>query len=109
MAREQAETVFCYYRVIGGREEELLKLCHEHDATLRKLGLVTDEPMALYGGEDQRGRPLVIKLFQWKSPRALDAARQHPDVQAIWERMDTLCEARDGQPNMEFPHLARVV
>jgi hypothetical protein len=32
-------------------------------------------------------------------------AHEHPEVLAIWEPMDTLCEQRNGKPNMEFPHV----
>lgn len=28
----------------------------------------------------------------------------HPDVVAIWERMEQLCEAGEGQPATSFPH-----
>jgi hypothetical protein len=102
------EIVFCHYRVKAGREQALLDLIWEHDVTLRKLGLVTDEPAIVYRGLDAKDRPFVIELFEWRSARALDAARQHPEVMALWERMDQQCEARDGHPNLEFPHVERV-
>ena len=35
-------------------------------------------------------------------------ASQHPDLMAIWERMDKLTEARHGRPNMEFPHVSEL-
>ena len=104
---EQAETVFCFFRVRKGKEEDLMKLCREHDQTLRRLGLCTDEPATVYRGADEQGRPFMVKLFQWKSGAALDAARKHPDVQILWEAMEPLCEARDGRPSMEFPHVER--
>ena len=108
MATNHAETVFCFYRVRTGKEKALLDLIWRHDVTLRKLGLVTDEPMTVYRGADEQGRPFLVKFFAWKSAKALEVAHQHPEVLALWERMDPQCEARDGRPNMEFPHVERV-
>ncbi len=39
---DDPQTVFCFFRAIQGKEEDLLKLCREHDRTLRKLGFCTD-------------------------------------------------------------------
>src|SRR3990172_5069297 len=57
MSANDAETVFCFYRVIPGREKALLDLIWEHDVTLRKLALVTDTPMTVYRGSDEKGPP----------------------------------------------------
>jgi quinol monooxygenase YgiN len=108
MPEDPAQTVFCFFRVIKGKEEDLLKLCREHDQTLRRLGLCTDKPATLYRGTDEREDAFIIKLFQWKSGEALNAARRHPEVQRLWEAMEPLCESRDGRPSMEFPHVERV-
>ena len=109
MSQDAPGIVICHFRVKPDREDELLKLQHEHDALLRRLDLVTDEPAVLYRGEDFRGRPFLYKIFVWKSGAALDAARQHPEVADLWERMEPLCEERDGWPSMEFPHVERTV
>ena len=100
-----AETVFCVFRVRKGREEELIKLCREHDETLRRLDLCTDEPARLFRGEEHGGS-MIFKIFEWKSAEALDAARAHPEVQRLWEAMEPLCEARGS--SMEFPHVVPV-
>jgi hypothetical protein len=50
-----------------------------------------------------------VKTFTWRSAKAVEAAHQHPEVASLWERMDPLCEARDGRPGMEFPHVERIV
>lgn len=105
MAQDEAQTVFCVFRVRKEREEELLQLCRDHDRTLRRLGLCTDQPARLYRGDDGHGGSFVFKIFQWKSGDALDAARKHPDVQVIWEAMAPCCEEREGRPGMEFPHV----
>ena len=33
---------------------------------------------------------------------------KHPEVIAIWEPMAPLCESREGQPAMWFPHVERL-
>jgi hypothetical protein len=106
---EPTNTVMCHYRLIAGREGEFLEVQREHDRVLRKLDLVTAEPMVVYQGHDEQGRAFMYKVFDWKSPEALEAAHSHPEVMLIWERMESYCETRDGRPAMEFPHVERVV
>ena len=101
--------VLCQFRVKSGCEEALLGMFRDHDRTLRRLGLVTDEPGVAYRGVDAKGRPMLWKIFVWKSEAAAGAAHQHPEVADLWERMEPLCEARDGTPSMGFPHVERHV
>jgi hypothetical protein len=35
-------------------------------------------------------------------------AHELPEVMSVWESMGKLCEARDGRPPMEFPHVERI-
>ena len=102
MAVDAPETVFCILKVHPKREAELLKLCRQHHETLKRLELCTEEPIQLYRGDDGHGGTFVVKIFEWRSSNALDAARRHPDVQRIWEAMDACCE------RMEFPHMEPV-
>ena len=108
MADESA-IVICHFRVKAGCEDEIMKLFRDHDAVLRRLDLVTDEPGVVYRGADAAGRPMLWKIFVWKNEAAAEAAHQHPDVAELWERMEPLCEARDGTPSMEFPHVQRTI
>ena len=105
---DRPETVICHYRVRKGREAEFLSLLRRHWPTLRRLGSVTEEASQIYRGDDEQGRPMFWEIFHWKSAAAFEKAHQHPEVLAIWEPMDGLCEPRDGRPNMEFPHVERV-
>jgi len=98
-------TVFCHYRVAPGKEAAFEKLLHSHWPTLHRLGLVSEEPSRLFKGEEPEGGLLYIEIFEWQEG-ASERAHEHPEVMAIWEPMDRLCEARHGRPNMEFPHLA---
>ncbi len=108
MGEDRPETVICHYRVKARREAEFLGLLQRHWPTLLRLGTVTGEPSQIYRGADEKGRPMFWEIFHWKSAAAFERAHQHPEVLAIWEPMDALCEAREGRPNMEFPHVERV-
>jgi hypothetical protein len=98
-------TAICLYRVRAGCEAEFTKLLERHWPTLHDLGLVTDAPPQHFGGAEKEGGPLFVEIFSWASEEATAHAHEHPDVMAIWEPMDKLTEARDGRPNMEFPHV----
>lgn len=98
-------TVICHYRVAKGNERKFESLLRKHWPTLHELGLVTNEPSRQFKGEEQdNGQPIYFEIFDWLDG-AVDRAHEHPEVMAIWEPMDKLCEARGSKPNMEFPHV----
>ena len=100
-----SEIVICHYRVSPGNEEAFEALLANHWPTLQRLGLVTDAPPQHFKGTEQdNGQPIYYEIFEWLDG-ASERAHEHPEVMAIWEPMDTLCEARGGKPNMEFPHV----
>ena len=109
MSEDRSETVICHYRVMPGKEEDFLALLERHWPTLQGLDVVTDEPAEIYRWNDgEEKRPFFLEIFHWKNAAAFGRAHEHPDVLAIWEPMETLCEPRDGRPSMEFPHVERV-
>ena len=100
--------VICHYRVAKGNEQKFEALLLRHWPTLHQLGLVTDTPSQQFKGEEQdSGQPIYYEIFDWLDG-AVERAHEHPEVMAIWEPMDTLCEARGSKPNMEFPHVQRI-
>ena len=100
--------VICQYRVKRGNEQKFETLLSRHWPTLHSLGLVTDQVSQHFKGEEQdNGEPIYFELFDWLDG-AVERAHEHPQVMAIWEPMDQLCEARGGKPNMEFPHVAEL-
>ena len=99
------ETVICLYRVKRGNERKFTGLLERHWPTLRALGLVTRKRARHFRGAEKAGEPLFVEIFEWTSGGASERAHEHPEVAAIWEPMDALCESRDGKPNMEFPHV----
>jgi hypothetical protein len=102
---DRTEIVICTYRVKAGQEAAFEKLLERHWPTLRKLGLVTNDPPQHFRGFEQSGEPLFVEIFAWASREAAGKAHEHPAVMAIWEPMDALTEKRGGRPNMEFPHV----
>src|SRR5262249_12245714 len=101
-------TVVCTYRVRSAREKAFLGLLRRHWPALRRLDLVTEEPASAWRGEETDGRPFYVEIFTWKSASAVRSAHSFPAVAAIWEPMETMCEARGERPAMEFPHVAPV-
>jgi hypothetical protein len=98
-------TVICHYRVAPGNESKFETLLAKHWPTLHRLGLVTDEPSRAYkGAEQDNGQPIYFEIFEWLDG-AVERAHEHPEVMAIWEPMDHLCEKRGDKPSMEFPHV----
>ncbi len=99
------ETVICLYRVKRGNERRFARLLEWHWPTLRALGLVTRRKPRHFRGAEHDGAPLFVEIFEWVDGAAAGSAHAHPEVAAIWEPMDALCESRGGKPNMEFPHV----
>lgn len=100
--------VICHYRVKPGNEQAFEVLLAQHWPALHLLGLVTDELSQCFKGTEQdNGQPIYFEIFDWVDG-AIDRAHEHPEVMAIWEPMDQLCESRGSKPNMEFPHVAAI-
>jgi hypothetical protein len=94
------ETVICTYRVRAEAEDEFLGLLARHWKTLRDLEFVTDERSRVLRQLDE---PTYVEIFTWVEG-GFDQAHEHPDVLAIWERMEPFLEDRGGRPKWEFPH-----
>ena len=99
------ETVICTYRVRGDSEERFAELLGRHWDTLHELGFVTDEQELVFRSVE--GGVTYVEIFTWVEG-GFEQAHEHPDVLAIWERMDPLLEDRDGRPKWEFPHFEPV-
>jgi quinol monooxygenase YgiN len=99
------ETVICTFRVKPDQLDSFLELLRRHYPTLSKLELVTGTAPRTYLGADRQGPgPVIVDIFEWIDGEASGAAHQHPEVAAIWEAMEPLCESRHGLPAMDFPH-----
>ena len=98
----------CTYRVKEHATDRFLGLLREHAPTLRRLGLVTDEPSLLFRGDDASGKSFFVEVLHWKSSEGPALAEQAPEVLAIWERMGQCVEDRLGRPSMEFPEVEQL-
>ena len=101
-------TAMCIYRVRAGSEAAFRELLAKHWPTLRRIGLAGDEPSVIYQGAEKPGVPFFVELLTWKDGEGPNIAHEFPEVMSIWEPMGKLCEARDGRPPMEFPHVERI-
>ena len=103
MPKTNEQVVVCTYRVKTGREQDFITLLERHWPTLRKLGLVHEQPRMALRGHDADTTSCFVEIFAWKD-RGFEVAHKHPVVLALWEPMEQMCEARDGRPATEFPH-----
>jgi len=95
------ETVICTYRVRADAEEQFRQLLGRHWRTLRELGFVTEQKSLVFRSAESG--LTYVEIFTWVEG-GFEQAHEHPDVLAIWEKMDPLLEQRDGLPKWEFPH-----
>jgi hypothetical protein len=107
MTKAYQSVVVCSYRVRAGSEQPFVELLKAHWPTLFKLELVHEQPRMLLRRRDSETTSCFIEIFAWKD-KGFEIAHQHPEVLALWEPMEQLCEARNGQPAVEFPHYSVV-
>lgn len=79
------------YRPKAGQADALLAILQMHGLVLRKVGLITDEPVRIYRATDLRregtAEPYFVEEFHWKDAQSSDVAHQTPEVMAVWETM----------------------
>jgi len=79
------------YRPKKGSFDALRAILVQHGPTLRRTGLITDEPVRLWVGTDlvRHGttEPYFVESFQWRDGQAADIAHQTPEVMSVWETM----------------------
>lgn len=97
----ETETVLSTLRCRAGKENELQSTLAQEWTTLRKLNLVLADPHILLKGKDDGGKPIFVDVFTWRDHDAPDHVP--PEVQAIWNHLQALVEARDGHKGIEFP------
>lgn len=97
----ETETVLSTFRPRAGKEGELLKTMNQNWSTLRKLGLVLQEPHLILRGKDDAGKTIFVEILTWRDH---DAADHVPaEVQTIWNQLQSLVEERNGHKGIEFP------
>ena len=107
MPASKPQIVVCTYRVKAGCDAEFRKLLRKHWPTLDRLGVVAPQPRLVLRGLAPDSRNDFLEVFAW-NPGGFEIAHKAPEVLAIWEPMEQLCESRGGRPAMEFPHFETI-
>jgi hypothetical protein len=107
MPAAKTQIVVCTYRVKSGKENAFRRLLARHWPTLKRLDLVAAAPRLMLRGIDKDRRSDFVEVFAWK-PGGFQRGHRMPEVLAIWEPMEKLCETRHGLPATEFPHFEPV-
>lgn len=94
------ETIHSVAHVKPGREADYVKYSDEAWAFYKRMGFVLDRPHVVLRGKDEKGRPYFVEVFTWKSPEIPDHAP--PAMRAIWNKLEEVCEPRDGRPGIDF-------
>lgn len=89
--------VIACFRPKPGKEQELLDVVRDHMPILRRHNLITDRLCYVMRALDG----CIIEVFEWKSQAAIDAAHDNPDVRALWQRYEAVC---DYIPLTGLPH-----
>jgi len=76
------------YRPKKGKEEQLLKLVHEHLPILESQDLITKRKPIVMRAADNA----VIEIFEWKSAKAIEQAHSNPQVLKLWDRFGEVCD-----------------
>jgi len=95
------ETVLSTFRPRAGKEDELLKTMGENWSTLSKLGLALQQPHIVLRGKDDTGKTIFVELLTWRDHEAADHVP--PEVQTIWNQLQSEVEDRGGHRGIEFP------
>ena len=80
--------VIVAYRPKSGKAAELLELVCQRVPILRKEGLVSDRAPIIMRAQDGT----IIEVSEWKSPEAIEAAHENPNVLAMWDRFYAACD-----------------
>jgi hypothetical protein len=95
------ETVLSTFRPRAGRDRELLETMNLNWSTLRKLGLVLPTPHLILRGTDEEGKTIFVEILTWRDHETPDHVP--PEVQTIWNKVETLVENRGTHRGIEFP------
>jgi hypothetical protein len=94
-----SETVLIAYRVKAGDEAEFEQVLARAWKIYRQNNLVFAQPHLIVRDKEAGGKTVFMEIFTWVSH---DAADHAPDsVKQVWDKMQSLCEKRDGHGGLE--------
>jgi hypothetical protein len=79
---------FAMYKPREGAAAQMAAILKEHLPLLKRLGFATER--SAYTVQSTDGT--IIEIFEWAGEEAKRAAHQHPEVAALWKRMEGLCD-----------------
>lgn len=97
---------FTLYKPKALKKKEFHLLLKDQIATLRKYEMISKNENHLI--ESKNG--ILIEIMLWENETAIDNARKHPAIRAIWGKMMNLCsfppmtdleEAKDTFPSFK--------
>jgi antibiotic biosynthesis monooxygenase (ABM) superfamily enzyme len=98
-AKTDSETVLVTYHVTAGKEAEFQKLLSQIWQVYRAEHLVFAEPHVIVRDPEDGGKARFVEIFTWVSHAAPEHAPEA--VKKLWEREQSLCEARSGHTGIE--------
>lgn len=75
------------YKPKPGKDNELRELIAGRVPLLRKLGFATDRTPILMRSRNGT----FVEIAEWASDEAIEAAHEHPEVLAMWEKFYACC------------------
>ena len=96
----EPETVIVTLHAKAGSEAALARVIEQHWQTARRLNLVQDAPHVTLRGTEGGDKTYFIEVFTWRDGAIPDGAPA--EIQAIWNTMNQLVEAREGSPGLNF-------
>ena len=96
----QPETVLVTLRAKPGAEAALQEVLARHWSMARALNLVRDEPHVTLRSAEQGNKTTFVDIFTWRDGDVPDHAPAA--IRGIWDKMNSLVEARAGRPGLEF-------
>lgn len=80
--------VIACYRPKPDKAADVLALMKTHMPVLRAEGLVSNGPSLCGRAADGT----FVEVFTWKSEAAVDAAHENPQVLAMWDKFNEVCD-----------------
>lgn len=98
----KAYPVHCTYLVKKEKIEALREVLLRHWPTLRRHGLVTEEPARVYFGTCAAG-PFFVEILTWVDEGAPARAYWKDEINEMWSLLFAYTEERNGRPGIEYP------
>lgn len=103
---DEPETVHITFHVQKGHEQEMKKVLTEAWQVYTQRDMVVPNFHVVLR-RNENGSPYFIEIFTWKSHDIPD--HMPSEVQAIWKRMNAICEKRDGKPPIDGGEVQLVI